>query len=75
MTVSDDGQRATVEFTVAEGCHQELLLVSYTKSEAGWSREMADEQRLVDAMTGELVPGTHTLEVLLPHEFGLLTQA
>jgi hypothetical protein len=54
--VTVDGRIATVEFTVAEGCRLELSLASYAKPEAGWSREMADRQRLVSARTGEF-PG------------------
>ncbi|WP_348611612.1 PKD domain-containing protein [Halobaculum rarum] len=61
----DDG-KVTVTFTVADDCETQLSLVAYEKPVDDWSRELADEQVLVDAETETFAPGTHTITVELP---------
>jgi hypothetical protein len=65
-TIQVNGDTATITFTVAEGCTLDLSLVSYTKPQAEWTRETADEQELIDASSDTFGPGTYTLTVDLP---------
>lgn len=62
--VAVDGNTASVDFTVSDGCAGlELSLVSYEMPDASFSFETADEQELVDSRTATFGPGSHTLEV------------
>lgn len=59
---------ASVEFEVAEGCEEELSLVSYVNP-AGpgeFSRESAGDQRLFDGATATFGPGEGGLTVAVP---------
>ncbi len=67
-TMEVDGDTASVTVTVEEGCELTVSMVSYDKPDAGWSREMADQQELIDSTTKTLGPGTHELTVELPTE-------
>ncbi|WP_226023018.1 CARDB domain-containing protein [Halomicrobium salinisoli] len=67
-TIEVHGDTASVTVTVEEDCELTVSMVSYDKPGAGWDREMADQQELIDATTKTLGPGTHELTVELPAE-------
>lgn len=61
-----DGEAATVDVTIADGCAVELSLVTYVKSEPGFDRETASEQELYDTTTATVGPGQYTFTVAVP---------
>jgi hypothetical protein len=63
-----NGDRARVEFTVAEGCELELSLVSYTLPNEEFTFETADQQELAGSTTNTFGPGDWTIQVPLPTE-------
>lgn len=54
---------ATATFTIPDGCALEITLASYSKPGSGWSREMADDQELIEYDTDTYGPGTYTVSV------------
>ena len=65
--INREGDTATITFTVNDSCSNVTMsLVSYTKPDAGFSRETADQQELFDATTETFGPGEHTITVDLP---------
>jgi hypothetical protein len=67
-SIEIDGDTATVDVTVADGCAVELSLVTYVKDNPGFDRETASEQELYDTTTVTLGPGTHTITVAVPDD-------
>jgi alpha-glucosidase len=62
---TNDGE-ATVTFTVAKGCELTLSLVVHSMSGRTFSRETADQQKLLNTTTETFGPGEHALTVSLP---------
>lgn len=65
-SIDVDGETATVDVTVSDGCAVELSLVTYVKSEPGFERATASEQVLYDTTTATVGPGTYTFSVAVP---------
>ncbi|MWG33958.1 hypothetical protein [Halomarina oriensis] len=64
MTVDDMAGTATVAFTVADGCEEELSLASYQKDGPGF--DPTELQTLFDGETDTYGPGEYEITVQLP---------
>jgi hypothetical protein len=62
--ISQDGDAASITFTVAEGCEETLSLAIYEKPGPGF--DPSATQTLLDSDSGTFGPGTYTLTVELP---------
>lgn len=61
-----EGDNVVVTFTVPDGHNPTVSFVVYTAPGSSFDPDNADEQRIIEVVTGKYPPGTHTMQVNIP---------